>query len=245
MKIKIQDLSKSFIQGKDILKNLNFNDDIHSLAIIGPSGGGKSTLLRILGGLLAPTNGEIWINDKKINYEETLLHNYRKEIGFVFQQNGLLKHMTALENITHPLIEVHGYSQEEANKIGLELLTRFGLKNDIHKKPSALSGGQKQRVGIARAIAPKPNFLLFDEPTSALDPEYTIEVLDIIRELQTEGIDFIIVTHEMGFARHACEKVAFLADNQLLEYGNSEEIFNSPKNYKLQKFLKKLLERNV
>lgn len=113
------------------------------------------------------------------------------------------------------------------------------------KKPNELSGGQQQRISIARAVAPKPKFLLFDEPTSALDPEYTVEVLDIINELKKDGIDFIIVTHEMGFARHACEKVAFLADGSLLEFGESEEVFKNPKNLKLKKFLSKLLEWNI
>ncbi len=245
MKIKIQELYKSFDSNTLVLENLNFQDEIHSLAIIGPSGGGKSTFLRILGGLLEPTKGKIWINHKEILFQEEELQEYRKTIGFVFQQNGLLNHMTSLENIAHPLREVHGYSKKEADKIATDLLIRFGLEEAIHKKPSALSGGQKQRVGIARAIAPKPQFLLFDEPTSALDPEYTIEVLNIINELKEEGIDFIIVTHEMGFARHACDKVAFLAENKLLEYGNSSEVFSNPKNEKLKTFLDKLLEWNV
>ena len=124
----------------------------------------------------------------------------------------------------------------------MDLLTRFGLEEDILKKPAALSGGQQQRVAIARAIAARPNLLLLDEPTSALDPEYTTEVLDIVNELKQEGMDFIIVTHEMGFARHACEKAAFLCEGRLMEYGPSETLFHQPETEQLQGFLGKLLE---
>lgn len=245
MKIKFEGLSKEFQDGKQILKSMNFCDDIHTLAIIGPSGGGKSTLLRILGGLIAPTSGRIWIDGEELSFDETSLHNYRKKIAFVFQQSGLFKHMTALENITVPLVQVHGYTKEAAFKRAMELLTRLGLNEDADKKPSALSGGQKQRIAIARAIAPKPKLLLLDEPTSALDPEYTNEVLDLVNELKNEGIDFIIVTHEMGFARHACDKAAFLSNGTLMEFGKSEDIFLSPKTDHLQKFLSRLLEWNM
>ena len=127
----------------------------------------------------------------------------------------------------------------------MELLARFGLKDDWKKKPAELSGGQQQRVAIARAVAAKPKLLLLDEPTSALDPEYTTEVLDIIHELKNEGLDFIIVTHEMGFARHACDKAAFLCEGTLMEYGESGQIFAQPKTEKLRRFLGKLLEWNM
>ena len=127
----------------------------------------------------------------------------------------------------------------------MSLLKRFGLENDGNKKPSELSGGQQQRIAIARAVAPKPKLLLLDEPTSALDPEYTNEVLDIVDELKKDGLDFIIVTHEMGFARHACDKVAFLYDGRLIEYGESSELFTHPETTELGRFLIKLLEWNV
>ncbi|NME36238.1 MULTISPECIES: amino acid ABC transporter ATP-binding protein [Fusobacterium] len=245
MKVKLKNLSKNFENNRSILKNINFNEEVHSLAIIGPSGGGKSTLLKIIGGLISPTIGEVEIDENKLSFSESELFKYRKSIGFIFQQDGLFKHMTVLENIIIPLIHVHGYSEEKAKKIALSLLKRFGLEKEINKKPFELSGGQKQRVGIARALAPKPKFLLFDEPTSALDPEYTVEVLDIIKELKDEGIDFIIVTHEMGFARHACDKVCFLYDGDILEYGDSSEIFTNPSSKELQNFLGKLLEWNI
>ncbi len=153
--------------------------------------------------------------------------------------------MSALENITLPLVKVHGYTEAAARQRAEELLARFGLHKDGEKKPAALSGGQQQRVAIARAVAAKPKFLLLDEPTSALDPEYTTEVLDIIHELKQEGMDFLIVTHEMGFARHACEKVAFLSEGSLLEYGESAKLFTNPGTQQLGRFLNKLLEWNV
>ena len=245
MKIKFQALSKQFGDGRFIINEMDYDDDIHTLAIIGSSGSGKSTLLRMLGGLLTPTSGTIWIDGQEIEQTDAALTAYRKQIGFVFQQGGLFRHMSALDNIAIPLVKVHGYDKTQANDRALELLKRFGLENEAHKKPSELSGGQQQRVAIARAIAPKPKLLLLDEPTSALDPEYTNEVLDIVNELQKEGMDFVIVTHEMGFARHACEKIAFLHDGKLIETGRSEDVFQHPQTEQLQKFLRKLLEWNV
>ncbi len=245
MKIEFYGLVKQFDDDRVILKSIDFCDDIHTLAIIGPSGGGKSTLLRIIGGLILPTAGEIYVDGEKVSADENELQKYRKNIGYVFQQGGLFRHMTAIENITVPLIKVHGYSKEQAEERAGELLGRFGLLEEGHKRPAALSGGQQQRVAIARAIAAKPKMLLLDEPTSALDPEYTTEVLDIIHELKQQGIDFIIVTHEMGFARHACDKVAFLCDGQLMEYGESSRLFNQPETEQFRTFLGKLLEWNV
>ncbi len=245
MKIEFYGLSKQFDQDRTVLKPMDFSDDIHTLAIIGPSGGGKSTLLRIIGGLILPSSGRLYVDGIEVQPDEKVLQQHRKKLGFVFQQSGLFRHLSALDNIVLPLVEVHGYSKIKAEQRAMELLTRFGLTSDIDKKPSALSGGQQQRVAIARAVAAKPKLLLLDEPTSALDPEYTTEVLDIIKELKEEGMNFIIVTHEMGFARHACDKVAFLCEGMLMEYGRSETIFTMPETGQLQRFLSKLLEWNV
>lgn len=245
MKIEFQGLTKQFDNNRMILNPMDFSDDIHTLAIIGPSGGGKSTLLRILGGLILPTAGQLMVDGKKVPSDEASLQKYRRELGFVFQQGGLFRHLSAFENITLPLCQVHGYTRQEAEKRAAELLERFGLSGDGHKKPSALSGGQQQRVAIARAVAAKPRLLLLDEPTSALDPEYTTEVLDVVNELKNEGMDFIIVTHEMGFARHACDKAAFLCEGSLMEYGDSASLFARPKTGQLERFLGKLLEWNV
>lgn len=242
MNIKLQNLRKQFAPDRMILDGIDFDDEIHTLAVIGPSGGGKSTFLRIIGGLLPPTSGRIWVNGHEVQQDEQSLRAHRQQLGFVFQQGGLFRHWSALDNIMMPLIKVHGYTPQQAQTRAEELLNRFGMLEHSEKKPAALSGGQQQRVAIARAIAPKPRLLLLDEPTSALDPEYTTEVLDIIHELKQEQMDFIIVTHEMGFARHACAKVAFLYQGKLLEYGDSEQSFTQPETRELQQFLGKLLE---
>ena len=248
MKIELQGLSKRFGDaqaGSQALDSIDYSDDISTLSIIGPSGGGKSTLLRIIGGLLQPSAGRLRLNGAALPETEAELIRYRKKIGFVFQQGGLFLHLTGLQNITLPLTAVHGFSKEDAEARALSLLGRFGLLEDAHKKPGALSGGQQQRIAIARAIAPKPDILLLDEPTSALDPEYTTQVLNMIDELKHEGMDFIIVTHEMGFAWHACEKVAFLCEGRLLEAGPCSKVFASPATPQLAQFLSKLLVWNA
>ena len=241
MRIEIQNLRKTFDGQTMVLRDINYRDDIDTLAFIGRSGCGKSTFLRVLGGLIPASGGAVLLDgETAIESEE-----YRKKTGFVFQQGGLFSHLTALENITLPLIKVHGLTAEQARARAGGLLTRFGLEGEADKKPSQLSGGQKQRVSIARAVAPKPKILLLDEPTSALDPEYTTEVLNMIRELKDERLSFIIATHEMGFAYHACEKVIFLNDGKLWECGFSEEVFKAPKTRELGEFLSKLLEWRV
>ena len=245
MRIEAKDVCKSFEDGKTVLNGISLSDDVTSLAIIGPSGGGKSTFLRILGGLLPMDSGELMVDGDRISQNEKELIEYRRKIGFVFQKSGLFHHLTGRENIVLPLQKVHGLSEEAANKRADELLKRFGLSDDADKRPSALSGGQQQRIAIARAIAPNPKLLLLDEPTSALDPEYTVEVLNMIEDLKESGIRFIIVTHEMGFARNACDKVAFLYDGKLMEYGESKETFTSPKTAELQRFLGRLLEWSI
>jgi len=224
-----------------VLRNISYHDDIRAVALIGRSGCGKSTFLRILGGLIPASEGAVRVDGEAATDSE----EYRKKIGFVFQQGGLFSHLSALDNITLPLEKVHGLSQAQAQAKGYELLSRFGLENEAVKKPAQLSGGQKQRVSIARAIAPKPKLLLLDEPTSALDPEYTTEVLDMIRELRDEHLTFIIATHEMGFAYHACDKVLFLSDGEILEHGESGQVFAEPETRELKEFLSKMLEWKV
>jgi len=245
MNIDIRGLTKHFGDDRQVLDRIDFVDDIRTLSVIGPSGCGKSTLLRMLGGLLLPSAGRLYMNGREIPQSEAELIAYRKRIGFVFQQGGLFKHLTGLQNITVPLIKVHGFSPREAEQRALDLLERFGLLEDAYKKPGALSGGQQQRIAIARAIAPKPELLLLDEPTSALDPEYTTQVLNMINELKLEGMDFIIVTHEMGFAWRACEKVLFLYGGRIMETGLSGEVLAHPQTQQLNQFLSSLLEWNV
>ena len=244
MRMQLEGVTRSFGDAV-VLDGINFDDDVTTLAIIGPSGGGKSTLLRILGGLLAPSSGQILLDGKPVPTEEAALAPLRASLGFVFQDGGLFHHLSARENIALPLRAVHGMDAEAANARADELLERFGLAGEGDKRPAQLSGGQRQRVAIARAVAPRPRMLLLDEPTSALDPEYTTEVLDLLRDLKNEGTRFITVTHEMGFARHACDKVAFLTSGKLAEYGPSEQVFTAPATPELKRFLGKLLEWSV
>lgn len=244
MRLKLTGLSKNF-NGQQVLGPIDFEDDIRTLSVIGPSGSGKSTLLRIIGGLLSPTQGHLALDGEPIAQDENSLMLYRQHIGFVFQQSGLFRHMTARQNITTPLVRVHGLSEAQADERADALLVRFRLQDQAHKRPGALSGGEQQRIAIARAIAPRPRLLLLDEPTSALDPEYTTEVLDMINELKADDMRFIIVTHEMGFARHACEQVAFLHEGRLCEYGVSAQLFSHPQTPEFAHFLSKLLEWNI
>ena len=220
MLISLDHLCKSF-DGVEVLRDITFDEEVSALAIIGPSGGGKSTLLRIIGGLEAPTSGTMAVDGSPVSFDEASLRAYRATLGFVFQDGGLFHHMTALENVA---------------------LAREICKDPLAKRPAQLSGGQKQRVAIARALAARPRLLLLDEPTSALDPEFTTEVLDVVRNLAEAGTRFIIVTHEMGFARHACDHVAFLYDGRLLEYGDAARLFDHPETPELTRFLSRLLE---
>jgi polar amino acid transport system ATP-binding protein len=215
--------------------------ELRSLVFIGPSGGGKSTLLRVLAGLEILDSGEAVLNGKQIDFGEEALLNHRRGLGVVFQAYNLFPHLSALGNITLPLIKVHGKSAEEAEHIAMETLGRFQLAAHAHKKPAELSGGQQQRAAIARAIAVKPRLLLFDEPTSALDPEMTSEVLAVIEELKEEGRDFVLVTHEMGFARHVADRIAFLFEGRIAEQGPAEALFSSPQTAELRDFLARIL----
>jgi polar amino acid transport system ATP-binding protein len=241
MRLKLEALSKTFDGVTQVLEGVVFDDEVTALALIGRSGCGKSTLLRIIGGLIPATGGIVTLDGERA----ADCVSYRKKTGFVFQQGGLFSHVSARENITLPLTKVHGLSPEEAEGRARDLLERFGLTREADKKPAQLSGGQKQRIAIARAVAPKPKILLLDEPTSSLDPEYTTEVLNMIRELKDERLSFIIATHEMGFALHACDKAAFMCEGRIWEYGVSREVFGRPESCELQGFLSKLLEWKV
>lgn len=244
MHIKLSGLEKRF-GDVEVLRDLNFDDEVSTLAIIGPSGGGKSTLLRIIGGLLEPSAGTVEIDGVRVDFAPEALPTFRSRLGFVFQQSGLFHHLTARENIALPLKAVHKQNAQMANDRADELLARLGLSQQADAYPLQLSGGQQQRVAIARAVAARPQLLLLDEPTSALDPEYTGEVLDVINSLKETGTRFVIVTHEMGFARHACDRVAFLHQGTLREYGEAEQLFAHPQTPELQTFLSKLLAWNV
>jgi polar amino acid transport system ATP-binding protein len=217
-------------------------DDVHCLALIGPSGGGKSTLLRIIAGLEYPTDGSVELNGRRIEYDDEALLRHRRSIGTVFQAYNLFPHLTALRNITLPLEKVHDRSPDEARELAETTLRRFQLLAHAEKKPAQLSGGQRQRVAIARAIAIKPQVVLLDEPTSALDPEMTAEVLELIEELKGEGRDLLLVTHEMGFARRLADRVALLADGRIAELGPAEQVFGAAQSAAARDFLRRVLK---
>ena len=200
----------------------------HVLALLGPSGGGKSTLLRVIGGLESPETGSLTIDGQRVPTGEKPLRTFRSNIGTVFQSWNLFPHLDALANIMLPLTAVHGLAAEAARDRSLELLERLHLTGHGHKRPAELSGGQRQRVAIARAVAIHPRLLLLDEPTSALDPEMTAEVLEVIADLKSEGRTFILVTHAMNFARSIADQVAFLADGRIVEQGSAQAFFSAP-----------------
>ena len=243
MRLKIENLTKQFDEHRAV-DNLNLElSDVSSLVLIGPSGSGKTTLLRILAGLERPNSGTIEINDHTLHFDNEALLNYRKRIGVVFQSYNLFPHWSALENIIIPLRKVHKLTEEEASKRANDLLNRFSLGEHKHKRPAQLSGGQKQRIALCRAVSLQPEILLLDEPTSALDPELTIEVLDLIKDLKEEGIQFILVTHEMGFAASSADHILFLDEGKIIDQGRPEYIFHSPqRNDRVKSFMEKILK---
>jgi polar amino acid transport system ATP-binding protein len=242
MKLHVRQISKSF-NSHLVLDRISLSlEKVHTLVLIGPSGGGKTTLLRIIAGLEYPSAGELEINDEEVVFDEDSLLKYRRTIGTVFQAFNLFPHLTALRNITLPLEKVHRHSPEQAIEIARQHLQRFQLEKHAAKRPAELSGGQRQRVAIARALSIKPRLLLLDEPTSALDPEMTAEVLDMIREVREAGADFILVTHEMGFARQIADQVVLLAEGRIVEAGPVQQIFEHPTHAQSRDFLAKVLK---
>jgi polar amino acid transport system ATP-binding protein len=245
MKLELRGVTKSFLSGgkpQRALGGVTFESEFsHVLALIGPSGGGKSTLLRILAGLTAPDAGEVRIDGALLPTSERGLRAYRSRLGVVFQSYNLFPHMTALQNVMLPLVQVHGIPETEASERAFRIMERLGLADHAGRHPLQLSGGQSQRVAIARALAPKPKFLLFDEPTSALDPEMTAEVLALIAELRESKTPMILVTHEIGFARKIADRIAFLASGRVLEEGAAGEFFTDPRSEEVQRFLAKVL----
>ena len=211
------------------------------VVVIGPSGSGKSTLCRSINRLETITRGSIRIDGKELPAEGKALANLRAEVGMVFQSFNLFAHLTILENVTLGPIKVLGKKKAEAEKEAMELLARVGVEKQAAKLPAQLSGGQQQRVAIARALAMHPKVMLFDEPTSALDPEMINEVLDTMISLAHEGMTMIVVTHEMGFARKAADRVVFMADGQIVEEATPEEFFTNPKSDRAKDFLSKLI----
>jgi len=211
------------------------------VVIIGPSGSGKSTLCRAINRLESIDSGTITIDGKTLPDEGKELAQLRADVGMVFQSFNLFAHKTILQNVTLGQMNVRRRSKADAEKRAFELLERVGVANQANKMPAQLSGGQQQRVAIARALAMDPKIMLFDEPTSALDPEMINEVLDTMVELAREGMTMVVVTHEMGFARKAADRVLFMADGAILEDADPETFFTAPKNERAKDFLSKIL----
>lgn len=222
------------------------------VCIIGPSGSGKSTFLRCLNLLEEPTAGHIFIEDEQIfpyksqkRKNSPALRRMRSEVGMVFQQFNLWPHKTVLGNIMEALVLVRKMGKKEAAVTAEELLAKVGLKDKKYNYPASLSGGQQQRVAIARALAMNPTVILFDEPTSALDPELVGEVLRVMKELATEGLTMLVVTHEMGFARDVADRIVFMDHGVIVEEGPPECLFTNPKSDRLRQFLANVLDSFV
>jgi polar amino acid transport system ATP-binding protein len=239
--IEVNNLTKEFGKLKvlrGITETIRENEVV---CVIGPSGSGKSTFLRCINLLETPTSGEIYIDGEQINKKDVDINKIRKKLGMVFQNFNLFPHMTTLENITISPIRANKIPKAEAEKSGAELLQMVGLQDKAGVFPGSLSGGQKQRAAIARALAMKPEIMLFDEPTSALDPEMVGEVLQVMKDLAHRGMTMVIVTHEMGFAREVADRVLFMDEGMIVEQGTPEEIFGNPQNERTKNFLSKVL----
>ena len=243
--LSIRDLHKIYPGGVHAVRGVDF--DVHegeSVAIIGSSGSGKSTVLRCINRLIEPTDGVIELRGEQINTPSANVNEVRSRIGMVFQSFELFSHLKVLDNVTLGLRHVRGMSKSEAEEVALDVLERVDMLERIQAYPGNLSGGQKQRVAIARALAMKPEVILFDEPTSALDPELIGSVLQTIRGLSDEGMTMVIVTHEINFARDVADRIVYLDQGKVAEEGPSS-IINQPKTERLQRFLSSLHEESV
>ena len=241
--INVENLSKNFGNLK-VLKNISTTiNKGEVISIIGPSGSGKSTFLRCINKLEEPTEGHIYIDGMDLMDKNTDINKIRERVGMVFQHFNLFPNMTVLENLTLSPIMVKKESKEEAEKYALYLLEKVGLSDKANSYPTQLSGGQKQRIAIARALAMKPEVILFDEPTSALDPEMIKEVLDVMRDLAKEGMTMLIVTHEMGFARNVGNRILFMDNGEIIEDCSPKDFFENPTNERIKDFLNKVLNK--
>ncbi|MCI6187047.1 MAG: amino acid ABC transporter ATP-binding protein [Spirochaetia bacterium] len=247
--IKIENLKKTFNDNLEILKGISFSvKKGEVLSIIGPSGSGKSTLLRCISQLEDVTDGSITICGKKlvengVYVDKKLKHEIILKSGLVFQNFNLFPHYSVLKNVTEPQIQVLKRPKDEAEQTAMELLERMGLSQKAKSYPCELSGGQQQRVSIARALALKPEVLLFDEPTSALDPELTGEILAVIKELASEKMTMVVVTHEMAFARDISTEIIFMDGGVIVEQGEPNQVINNPKTERMKAFLSRFAGR--
>ena len=241
--INITNLHKNF-GDLEVLKNISTEiKKGEIISIIGPSGSGKSTFLRCINKLEEPSSGHIYIDGMDLMDKNTDINKIRERVGMVFQHFNLFPNMTVLDNLTLSPIMVKKESKEKAEKYALSLLEKVGLSDKANSYPTQLSGGQKQRIAIARALAMKPEVILFDEPTSALDPEMIKEVLDVMRDLAKEGMTMLIVTHEMGFARNVGNRILFMDKGEIIEDCSPKEFFENPTNERIKDFLNKVLNK--
>ncbi|WP_314252246.1 amino acid ABC transporter ATP-binding protein [Streptomyces kutzneri] len=240
--IELRDVNKHF-GALHVLRDINLTVGRGEVVVvIGPSGSGKSTLCRAINRLETVESGTILIDGEALPAEGKELARLRAEVGMVFQSFNLFAHKTVLANVSLAQVKVRGRKRGEADRRSRELLERVGLADQAEKFPAQLSGGQQQRVAIARALAMNPKALLFDEPTSALDPEMINEVLEVMRQLAREGMTMVVVTHEMGFARSAANRVVFMADGQIIEDRTPEQFFTAPESDRAKDFLSKILK---
>lgn len=240
--IKIRDLCKTFHHGRVVaLDDVSVDIPEGQVAVvIGPSGSGKSTMLRCINHLEAPDSGIIIVDGLSLSDVENI-NKVREEVGMVFQQFNLFPHLTALENVILAQRVVRKRTRRESEEIATDLLDKVGIPEKADSHPGQLSGGQKQRVAIARALAMQPKIMLFDEPTSALDPEMITEVLDVMLRLVEEGMTMVVVSHEMGFARKAADRVIFMDEAKIIEDARPNELFESPQHERTEQFLSKIL----
>ena len=236
MKLKVENLSKSFGE-KKVLKNINFEmNDKEIVAIIGHSGSGKSTLLRCLNMIEKPTEGTIIFNEYNVMDKNININKYRMNVGMVFQQFNLFPHLNVIENITLVPVKLGIMNEEKAKTKGRKLLKEIGLLQKEKEKPINLSGGEQQRVAIVRALMMEPKLLLFDEPTSSLDPQMTFEVLELIKKIAKDGMNMIIVSHELNFVKEIASRIIFIKNGEIYFDGKNEEFFDS-KDETIQEFL--------
>jgi glutamate transport system ATP-binding protein len=240
--IELRDVNKHFGE-LHVLQDINLTVGRGEVVVvIGPSGSGKSTLCRAINRLETIESGEIVLDGQPLPDEGKPLARLRADVGMVFQAFNLFAHKTVLQNLSLGQVKVRGRKKEDADKRSRELLDRVGVADQADKYPAQLSGGQQQRVAIARALAMEPKAMLFDEPTSALDPEMINEVLEVMKQLAREGMTMIVVTHEMGFARSAANRVVFMADGRIVEDRTPDEFFTNPTSDRAKDFLSKILK---
>ena len=240
--IRLSGISKTFDKTIHAVRDMDLEvAEGEVLVIVGPSGSGKSTVLRCINLLEVPTTGTVTVDGYELTDTSTDIDHVRAEVGMVFQQFNLFPHLTVIQNITLAQRKVRDRSKSEATEMAMRQLTRVGIPEKADAYPRQLSGGQQQRVAIARALAMEPRVMLFDEPTSALDPEMVKEVLDVMLELAGEGMTMVVVTHEMGFARAAADRLLFIDDGEVVEIGPPEEVFSNPSHERTRAFFDKIL----